>query len=431
MLNKSLSRKLILLVTGLSATCLGSTKCLAQQDPGNFASRVEEAEATAQSSVPERYNILIGSGGLYFSAAARGIYVDNVYLAHDDRRHDFIVAPQLNIGAYMPIGQLNALSADVGVAYYHYIKNHNLNTETPIVNPNSELKFRIYSGDFRFTLSEKFSYEETPFFESGGQFFNVFNTGRFARYLNRAGGDVRWDLHHLVFNAGYHHEDLFANGSTFNYINRHSEIFNLSADMSVAPKATVGVESAGSLNRFEHKHESDHWRGSVGPSARLLLTDYLTARLGAGYTRVEYNSSAASALGLEGFNTYYAYGELTHQWNELISDTLRVSHDNEVGINAANLEGTHAIYSLDWNATEALRVSPYLGYHHFEESYGPGAVGLYRESFDYYSPGVSMTYVLGQNWRVNVRYDYRRKDSEVSTFGYTQNRVSLMVTYQF
>ena len=118
--------------------------------------------------------------------------------------------------------------------------------------------------------------------------------------------------------------------------------------------------------------------------------------------------------------------------NEFFSHSLRVSHDNELGINAANLEGTHATYTLTWKAMEPLRLSPYLGYNHYEESYGPGAAaGLYREKFHYVAAGFNVAYDLGQRWRINLKYDYRLKDSEVEDLGYTQNRVTVMVSYQF
>jgi len=418
------------LITALLVWFRPVEKCVAQQAT-DMMSRAEAAESAAQAGVPQRYNIAVGSGGIYFALGLKGVYVDNVYLVHDHRQDDFILAPQLNLGAFIPIGQLNSLSADVGVAYYHYFKNDNLNTGTPTINPNSDLKFQIYSGDFRFTLSEAFSYEENPFYETGAQFFNIYQTGRFARFLNRAGVAVRWDLHQLFFDAGYHHEDLFSNGSAFEYINRHSELFNFAAELNVAPAVSLGLESAGSLNRFDHKPESDHWRAGIGPALKLKLTDYLDAKLGAGYQRIQYNSSEASALGLEGFNTFYAYGELIHVLNEFFNHSLRVSHDNEIGINAANLEGTHAIYTLNWNATEALQLSPLLGAHHFKESYGPGVTSLYHESFDYLAAGLNVGYALGRNWRVNARYDYRLKDSGVESLGYSQNRVSLLLTYQF
>ncbi|HEV2394724.1 MAG TPA: hypothetical protein VG146_20425 [Verrucomicrobiae bacterium] len=405
-------------------------ECRGQQEGQSVASEAA-AEAQAQAGVPSRYNIRLGGGGINLSAGAQGIYVDNVYLTHENARDDFILAPEVNAGAFFPIGQLNTLSVNLGLEYYHYFKNSDLNSSTPTINPNSDLEFHIYTGDFRITLSEVFSYQELPFFETGGQFFNVYDTGRFARFDNRAGASATWDLHDLVVDAGYHHEDLLSNGSAFNFIDRHSEIFNADAFLSVMPRASVGMEAAGSWNQFDNVRYNDHWRAGLGPALKLKLTDYINVKVGAGYQRVQYDSDLDSQYGLGGFNTFYAYVNLDQTINKFFSHSLVVSHDNEVGINAANLEGTHVTYALTWNATQALRVAPYLGYTHYTESYNSGVPSLYHETFDYVSGGIGAAYTLTQNWRLGLSYDYRLKDSDIVAYGFSQDRVTLEATYQF
>jgi hypothetical protein len=399
--------------------------------PEGVSEREAAAEAQAKAGVPERYNISLGRGGITLSAGLEGLYVDNVFLTEHDLRDDFILVPQLNMGLFYPIGRINTLRLDLGILYYYYSKNTSLNSGTPSINPNSVLEFNIYAGDFQITASEAFSYQEIPFYETGGQFFNVYNTGRFARFLNRVGAAAKWDLHHLVVEGGYHHEDLLSNGSQFNYIDRHSELFDLNAFLSVSPDVAVGLEGTGSLNSFDNVPINDHWRASIGPAMKFTPNQYLTGRLGAGYQRIEYDSSLDPLYGLEGFNTYYFYAGLEHQINRFFNHAVRVSHDNQPGINAANLAGTHVTYRLDWKATERLKISPYFEYSHYEESYGPDVTGLYREVFDYYAAGLAAAYTVTQNWRVNLNYDYRLKDSQVAGFGYAQNRVSVLVDYQF
>jgi hypothetical protein len=164
---------------------------------------------------------------------------------------------------------------------------------------------------------------------------------------------------------------------------------------------------------------------------RLKPSEYLTAKLGAGYQRIEYDSNLDSLYELQGFNTYYAYAGLEHQINRFFNHTARVSHDNQLGINAANLEGTHITYALNWTATERIRVSPYFEYSRYEESYGPNVTGLYHEEFDYYGAGLAASYTVTQNWRLNLNYDYRLKDSQTPNSGYAQNRVAVRVDYQF
>jgi hypothetical protein len=422
-------------LAGLACEC-----CLAQETPSEprpsetpptVSEREAAAEAQAHALVLERYNISLGQGGINLSAGLQGLYVDNVFLTHTDTKDDYILVPQLNAGLFYPIGRLNTLRVDLGLAYYYYFKNTGLNSDFPSINPNSQLEFNIYTGDFQITLSEAFSYQEIPFYETGGQFYNVYGTGRFARYLNRVGAAAKWDLHHLVLDAGYHHEDLLSNGSEFNYIDRHSELFDVDALLNVSPVVAVGLEGAGSLNSYDHVPLNDHWRAAIGPALRLRPSENLTARLGAGYQRIEYDSNLDSLYGLSGFNTYYAYAGLEHQINRFFNQAAKISHDNQLGINAANLEGTHVTYTLSWTATERIRVSPYFEYSRYEESYGPDVSGLYREVFDYYAAGLAATYTVTQNWRLNLNYDYRLKDSQTPSSGYAQNRVALRVDYQF
>lgn len=403
----------------------------AEGQPATVSEREAAAEAQARAVVPDRYNISLGRGGITLSAGLAALYVDNVFLTEKDLRDDFILVPQLNVGVFYPIGRINTLRLDLGILYYHYFKNTSLNSGAPSINPNSVLEFNIYSGDFRITASEAFSYQEIPFYETGGQFFNVYNTGRFARFLNRVGAAAKWDLHHLVIEGGYHHEDLLSNGSQYNYIDRHSELFDANALLSVLPDLAVGLEGAGSLNSFDHVPINDHWRASVGPALKFTPSPYLTARLGAGYQRIEYDSDLDPLYGLSGFDTYYFYASLEHEINRFFNHEVKVSHDNQLGINAANLAGTHVTYRLEWKATERLKLSPYFEYSHYEESYGPDVTGLYREVFDYYAAGLAAAYSVSQNWRVDLNYDYRSKDSQVAGLGYAQNRVSLLVDYQF
>ncbi len=393
----------------------------------------EEAAANrARAALSRRYNIRWGSGGLSLQAGVRGEYVDNVFLSYADKRDDFILVPELDIGAFFPVGELNTFGLNLGVAYYQYFKNTELNTGTPIVNPDSRLEFNIYSGDFAFQLTESFSYQQTPFYESGAQFYNVYDTGLFARYYNLAGASMTWDLQNLVVTAGYHHENLWSEESIREYINRASELFDAKAMFVTSPKASVGLEAGGSLNAYDHTPWNDNWRARVGPAIQLKPSQFVTARLGGGYERIAYEPQWQSYLGTSGWDTYYAYCEIEHEINRFFNHRLNVYHDNQSGINAANLAGTHVRYYLIWNARPDLTVSPYAGVHFYEESYGPGAAtALYHETFTYVDAGWAVDYQYNQHWRANLNWNYRLKDSDIQLYGYSQNVVRLELTYRF
>jgi len=389
-------------------------------------------ESEPNAPTPKRYNIPWGSGGVNLSLGFRGVYVDNVFLTHTDTRDDYVLIPEFDVAAFFPIGQSNTVVVDVGIAYDYYTKNTSLNSSAPIINPNSELAFNIRSGDFTFRPSEKFSYQESPVYDYGGQFFNVYNSGRFARYDNLVGLLVTWNQHDLVTSAGYFHENLWANGSTYNYIDHSSELFNADAILAVNPWLKTGVEGFGSINNFDNTPLYDTWRARVGPTFRIRPSRFITNRMGAGYEHIEYDSSEAPAFGLQPENTYYAYGSIEHQINQFMSHTLEASHDNQLGFNAANLEGTHLSYYFTWYPRKRLTLSPRVSVSWYDESFGSSASAtLYHETFTYILAGFSARYEFDKHWQTRLSWDYRVKDSEIVVDGYTQNQVALEILYRF
>lgn len=392
-------------------------------EPSSLAKRPEGA--------PPYFAIPLGSGGLNFNVGLKAEYIDNIFLTIDNRRDDFILVPECDIAAFFPVGQFNALSFDVGLAYYEYLKNTQLNTGVPLVNPNSALAFTLRSGDFKFKFSEAFSYQQSPFYETGGEFFNLFNTALFQRYLNRVGALVTWDQHDLVMTAGYYHENLWAESSIYNYIDHASELFSADAMLALSPVFTVGMEAAGSINDFSNRGLYDTWRARVGPAVRINPTPFIRIRFGGGYERIQYDSAQASSAGLTPENTYYAYANIEHQIDPFLSHSLTFSHDNQLGFNAANLEGTTLAYSLTWTPRKALSISPVGLISFYDESFGSTTANLYHEQFTFYYAGLAAKYQLGRHWRADASWYYRLKDSDIHVNGYAQNQVSVELVYQF
>ena len=426
----------ILLVAG--SACLGQElgQSPVVNSPETYQlghSPLNEPAALARSSqpAPPRYFIPLGNGGLNLSAGLKGEYVDNVYLTEHGAKNDFIIIPECDLGAFFPVGQLNSFGLDVGLAYYQYLKNTELNTGVPLVNPNTDLRFNLRTGDFSFRFSEAFAYQQNPIYETGSDFYNVYNTALFQRYLNRVGCLGTWDQHDLVVDASYYHENLWAESSVYNYIDHASELFSADALLSTSPRLRVGLESAGSINSFDYSMSYDTWRARVGPTVRLNPGPFIRIRMGAGYERIQYDSADAASLGLTPDNTYYAYADVEHQINRFFSHSLTLSHDNQLGFNAANLEGSTVSYALTWNPRKNLRLSPlvYVGY--YDESFGSNTANLYHERFMFYMVGLSAGYQLGEHWQANANWTYRLKDSETELAGYAQNQVSLEILYRF
>jgi hypothetical protein len=383
-------------------------------------------------TAPLHYAIPVGSGGFNFNAGLKLEYVDNVFLTHSNTKDDFIVVPEANVGAFFPVGQLNSFAFGIGLAYYQYLENTSLNTGLPLINPNTDLAFTLRSGDFKVRFSERFSYQQDPLYETGGQFYNLYNTALFQRYLNRIGALVTWDQNKLVMTAGYFHENLWSETSAYSYIDHASELFSADAMLATSARLTIGLEAAGSINDFFNSPDYNTWRARVGPAFRIKASDFIQIKLGGGYERIQYDSSQASSLGLTPDNTYYAYGSIEHKINEFINHSLTLSHDNELGFNAANLEASTVSYSLTWAPRRQLEITPAVAVSWYDESFGSTTANLYHEKFTYYYARISARYVLGPHWRAGASWTYNLKDSQTTPVnGYTQNQLALEVLYEF
>lgn len=415
----------------ISSLSIAAEDAPIQNQPSKTFLNQSDAQETAPEPPAVHYNIPWGSGGFNFAAGLKFVYVDNVFLTYANPLNDFVLVPSCDITAFFPIGQSNTLALNVGIDFYHYFKNTELNTGAPLVNPGSEVAFNLQTGDFTFRFSDQFSYQVSPVYENGAQYYNLYNTGEFARFLNIGGVAMKWDLNQLVVTAGFHNEALFSTESTYDYVDHVSELFDAGVMLNLTPTLTAGLETAGSLNNFVNNSYYNTWRARGGPGLQLNLSQFIRARMGGGYERIQYDSSSADAYGLTYENTYYAYASIEQQINRFLSHTLRGWHDNQLGFNAANLEGTHVLYSLTWKPNPRLTLSGIAAYNWYVESFGSNTANLYDETYTFFSPGVQVSYQFDPHWLATLRWDYRNKDSDIQIDGYVQNLASIQFVYQF
>ena len=57
--------------------------------------------------------------------------------------------------------------------------------------------------------------------------------------------------------------------------------------------------------------------------------------------------------------------------------------------------------------------------------------GRFEEEFTYYGAGLRVGWLFHKFWRSDLGYEYRLKDSELSSRDFYRNRVTLSVTYNF
>src|SRR5437870_759612 len=289
------------------------------------------AQALKRSIETEEYNLRYGPVQLKTGASVGVSYTDNVFYSHNPTE-DLLVNPEITLAALWTMTDLNALRLSLGLAYEWYLKNRALNGDAPLINPGSELALNLFVGDFRIRLHERFSYQESLFFNSSSgentRFYNFNDVGTFSRLNNEAGFDVDWDLNKVVLSAGYNHENFISTTSSFDYLNRASERFAASARFSLGDEAQSGLEAQAGLHSYQRETIlNDNWRVRVGPFVEVTLREKIRLRAGAGFENARY---AATAPGNNDYESYYCYARI-RQDTRLFSHSLAAGREHVLG----------------------------------------------------------------------------------------------------
>jgi len=384
------------------------------------------AEELKKQIAAEQYNMHVGPVRFQAEARVGAGYTDNVFYSDNNRQHDWLVKPELTLKVWWPVSELNVLRLSLGIGYEWYADHKVLNSDRPLISPDTELTFNIFAGDFRIRLREKFSYEETLFINSAAgdsaHFFNFNDVGQFARLDNLIGGTVDWDLNKLILSVGYDHENFISTTDQFEYLNRASELMSASASLVLAEKTKAGVEGQASWNDYSTEAVlNDHWRATAGPFAEIGLGGGISLRAGGGYATAKYQGAATDS----DYKTYYAYGRIRQETRHF-THSVTAGRETVLGDNANNLRNTYVRYSISTPIVAHTEIGVSFSAN-FAKEFG----GAFREEFTYYRPGAHLGYQFAKYWRTDLSYEYFLKDSDLPLRDFKRNRVSWDVTFQF
>jgi hypothetical protein len=384
------------------------------------------AQALKRAIEAEQDSLHLGPLRLQVGASVAASYTDNVFYSHN-QKEDFLINPEITLGALWPISELNTMRLSLGLGYEWYLKNHVLNSDAPLVNPGSELEFNLFVGDFRIRPHERFSYQESLFFNSlfgdNARFYNLNDIGTFARLDNQVGVDIDWDLNKVVLTIGYNHEDFDSYTAAFDYLSRASEWFTGSASYSLGDKARVGLEGEASLHHYASETIlNNNWRERGGPYAEADLPGNINLRGGGGFDTAQYDSSAQDN---NNFQAYYAYARI-RQDLRVFSHSLRAGHEYLLGENANNMRTTYVRYSINSPMVAHLELEGNLSVN-FAEEFG----GAFDEKFTYYGAGLRVGYPFHKHLSADLGYEFRLKESDLPLRDFDRNRVTIQLIYTF
>jgi len=424
-----------LLPIGLAAMSLAGSICTAPaQESRSSLAGEQSAEAAKTQEYLQGYNLHYGPVSFQLESSLHVEFTDNAINSGIKRSADEIITPEIDLRSYWPLTELNALTFSLGLSYMYFVKNTQLNPDTPLISPGSELALLLYVKNFRFRFHERFSYVESLYYgltysQQLGQFINLVNLGTFGRIDNFAGFTSDWDLNTIVLSFGYDHENFISTLSPLDYLTRASELFSLEADVVLGPKFRSGLESRAIWSAYDTEQIPDNWRARVGPFVDLSPGEqHLSLRAGGGYDEPLIPRKAGLATD---YTPYYAYFRANHTVNDWLSYSLNVAHENQVGWNTANLATTYVGLSTSLRFIDKVELNPGFLYGLGKES-GPYYTGqFYHENYDWFDASLGLVYHFGERWAADLRYEYLQKDSDLLNAGLYRNRLTGGVAYRF
>jgi len=409
------------------------------------------AEARRQTIDNIPYNLQLGPMKLRFSATLGLEYNDNVNLSDDgsaifqtstgpvlvttEQQSDFIIRPQVNVNLLWPITQLNTFKLDLGIGYAFYMDHSDYNTNSILLSPGSQLAFDIFVGDFRINLHDRFSLEQDPIAE-----LSLSNVADYGRFQNTAGISVLWDLNAAVVTVGYDHYNFISTTDLFDYLDRAAEM--VTASIAVTPSATmsIGLEGAYVDTYYDQNVLNDSISYSGGAFLETQITGFVKLRLAGGYQNINFDNTGL-VNDPSDVEDYYANALLSHRVNSVLTHSLSVGHENQLGINSNYIRLNYVRHTANWNILYHTLLSTELFYEDADDSGGspflapaPGVIifnPFVSEHIHRYGGALSLGYQLTPHVTLGFRYQYTKKDSDQVLRDYSQNRVSVDGTYSF
>lgn len=414
----------------------GSPSGLRPIRPGQELTTVEQVEEE------ERYNF--AAGPLRFSLAA-GVGVewnDNVFLSDDNRESDFVFRPTLDLDTRWRITELNTLRLNLQASYAKYFDHSELDTDGVLISPNSELALTFFLGTIKFTLRDRFSYQEDTY-----DVAVLSDVASYQRYENQAGIQADWQISQTVnLPIGYDHYNLWTKGEDFSEQDRVIDTVYARPSVQLTPALKVGLSAAYSFINFDSDDRSDGDNLLVGPFVEIQLSAYTNLYLEAGFQSLTYdggsnfNNATIRALQIspedealvgdsfqddEDSNSWYAKFELQNKPSDFFRHRLFGSKISEIGFGSNYYDLYHLEYDAEWKITEKTEVGPTLFYEYYETS------GTLGEKAHRYGATFGVRHHFSNSITLGLDYRFILKDSDLEDADYYQNLAFLSIYYKF
>jgi hypothetical protein len=409
---------------------LTASPTLAQEALRNSLAGDASAEARKTQMESHPYTFKSGDFKLLVVPSLSLGWNDNVNTVKTDPQQDFILSPLVQLDLSYPITQNNVLSLNVGAGYDKYLEHDQYSTWR--LQSGTELSFDIYVKDFWINLHDRVNYVQDT-----SQQPVLFGTGTYATLNNTAGLSVTWDLNKLTLSAGYDHQTIISPTSQqIESQDGSTEMIYMRAGLEVYPGVTAGVEGTASFTRYDQMILNNNNSYSAGVYADWQPGKAFRVQPRFGYTIFNFQNTSQSSFVLTNqpiqtsdLNSWYADLNITHQITDAIGYTLDAGHEVQTGIQSDAVEDWYVRPAIHWDIIKNVNLNTSFSYEHGKQGAG-NVAGNLTETFDWLGADVGASYSILKKLSVGLDYRITLRSSNISNNEYTQNMITLSLTYQ-
>lgn len=378
-----------------------------------------EARRLQQESQP--YNFKSGNFRLLVVPSLSLDWNDNINVSRTSPEDEFILHSMLQLNSSYPITDRNLLDLNIGFGYDNYF--HHPDRSTWRVQSGSELSFDIFLKDIRINLHDRFSHAQDSAQQSA-----VAGTAEFGTINNTAGLLGTWNLSDITMSLGYDHANVMSSSSGFQSQDHASEMFVGRLGFRVHPQVTAGLEATAAFTAYDKLILNDNSAYSLGVYADWHPGPALNIKPRAGYTIYSFQKTSLTNRTSD-LNSWYVDLSATHDLTETLNYSFSLGHEVRLGIQSDANEVWYFRPSLGWRVIKNLNLQTSLFYEHGKQGAG-NVVGNLTEMYDWYGGGINLGRPLTKRLHLGLNYRLTLRSSNDAARGYSQNLVSLLLTYQ-
>ena len=398
----------------------------------------DAGQTSGPSSDDGNYNLQLGPVRFLLDAFAGTEFIDNITYSEHNRESDEVVRIGLNIRAMYAITRLNTLQLDLGIGFVHYIEHPNATDNDLFITPGSQVAFNVYVADiFRINFHDSFALLQDPVDQP-----NLSNTTDFGRFVNTVGVTLVTDLNTLVLTAGYDHFNYWSLNSDYDFLDRSSESFLVSAVYKLAPRTFIGAEGNFAITDYDQNVQNGSDGGTIGGYFDITFNTYIRLIVRGGYQYASFDKNYEEFNQFSGNGTNFAEGTrfddkdtlndfyynvtINHRINAYLTESLAGGRENDLGLTSNYITENFVRYTIDWRALDKLTVGGSAFYENDQES-----GGLFDEHLQRFGISATVGYQFNPKLSGSLYYAYLRKDSDAADRSYYQNTAGLNVDYRF